>query len=131
MPCCDRPLFSGVCRESNSATGSSGIYPEGHFNLYRDFSASALKGKPLYPTSMLDNIDYAYHIVSRDGIDNVSDIDGEAKTEDIEVRMDLTDDLLHMVVEISYFFKPLISSLLVHLTVWFLAINFGARCSLS
>ncbi|XP_030538418.1 F-box/LRR-repeat protein 15 [Rhodamnia argentea] len=84
-------------RESNSATSSLGIYPEGHFNLYRDFSASALKGEPLYVTSMLDNIDYAYHIVSRDGIDNVSDVDGEAKTEDIEVRMDLTDDLLHMV----------------------------------
>lgn len=90
-------------RESNSATacsanaGSSHIYSDRHFNMYRDSSASALKNESLYPTSMLDMIDYAYHIESRDGIDNVSDIDGEAKTEDIEVRMDLTDDLLHMV----------------------------------
>lgn len=123
MPCFDRLLFSGACSESNSATacsanaGSSGIYSDRHLNLYRDSSASALKSEPLYPTSMLDIIDIAYHVESRDGIDNVSDIDGEAKTEDIEVRMDLTDDLLHMVLEISYFFKPLISLLLVLLTV--------------
>lgn len=66
---------------------------------------------------MSDIIDYAYHIESRDGIDNVSDVDGEAKTEDLEVRMDLTDDLLHMVLELSYLFKPLISLLLILLTV--------------
>ncbi|XP_030470403.1 F-box/LRR-repeat protein 15 [Syzygium oleosum] len=90
-------------REINSATassanaGSSRIYSDRHFNLYRDSSASALKSELNYPTSMSDIIDYAYHIESRDGIDNVSDVDGEAKTEDSEVRMDLTDDLLHMV----------------------------------
>ncbi|KAF8018571.1 hypothetical protein BT93_H3453 [Corymbia citriodora subsp. variegata] len=99
-----RAKFHADTGESNSATacsanaGSSRIYSDRHFNLFRDSSASALKSEPLYPTSsMLDIIDYAYHIESRDGMDNVSDVDGEAKTEDIEVRMDLTDDLLHMV----------------------------------
>lgn len=64
---------------------------------------------------MLNNVGEENRIDSSGGKDDEGDASGTSKTEDFEVRMDLTDDLLHMVCVSSKSHLPIgkyLSSLL-------------------
>ena len=87
--CCYSTAICSVAGNSNSSGDRN------YDNTHGSFVAS--KNEIFYHTFMLNNVDEENQVDSSGGKDNEEDESGTSKTEDLEVRMDLTDDLLHMV----------------------------------
>ncbi|EXB74891.1 F-box/LRR-repeat protein 15 [Morus notabilis] len=87
--CCYSTAISSVAGNSNSSGDRDYDITHGSF--------VASKNEIFYHTFMLNNVDEENPFDSSGGKDNEGDESGTTKTEDLEVRMDLTDDLLHMV----------------------------------
>ncbi|GMN63247.1 hypothetical protein TIFTF001_032316 [Ficus carica] len=87
--CCYSTAICSVAGNSNSSGDRN------YDNTHGSFVAS--KNEIFHHTFMLNNVDEENQVDSSGGKDNEEDESGTSKTEDLEVRMDLTDDLLHMV----------------------------------
>lgn len=90
------------CSECHYATaitsgdGNSSSSGDRDYNISQG-SYVASKNEISYHNFMLANGGEENHFDSSSGKDLERDESGTSKTEDFEVRMDLTDDLLHMV----------------------------------
>lgn len=71
------------------------VDPDGHYAIFQGSSASATKHEMLSHTYLLNGLDFEHSLDYNDEMEEDGDVDNKA--EDLEVRMDLTDDLLHMV----------------------------------
>ncbi|KAF3446108.1 hypothetical protein FNV43_RR11287 [Rhamnella rubrinervis] len=79
-----------------SGDGNSSSSGDRDYNISQG-SYVASKNEIFYHNFMLNNGGEENHFESRSGKDVERDESGTSKAEDFEVRMDLTDDLLHMV----------------------------------
>lgn len=79
---------------SNAGNSSSSADRDYHINQGSSFPS---KNQIFYQTSTMSDGGGKNASESSDGTDDVGDESGSPRLEDFEVRMDLTDDLLHMV----------------------------------
>ncbi|KAF4352566.1 hypothetical protein F8388_014497 [Cannabis sativa] len=80
----------------SSVAGNSSSSGDKHYDITHG-SYVASKNEIFYHTFMLNNVGEENQFDLIGGNDNEGDTSGPSKTEDLEIRMDLTDDLLHMV----------------------------------
>ncbi|PON73101.1 F-box domain containing protein [Parasponia andersonii] len=90
--------FHECCYSSaiSSVAGNSSSSGDRHYDISHG-SYVASKNEVFYHTFMVNNVGEQNQFDSTGGKDDERDASGTSKTEDFEIRMDLTDDLLHMV----------------------------------
>lgn len=92
ISCSERHYATAI----TSGDGNSSSSGDRDYNISQG-SYAASKNEIFYHNFMLNNGGEENHLDSSSGKDVERDESGTSKTEDFEVRMDLTDDLLHMV----------------------------------
>lgn len=99
------PLSPSRDRHWTANEGDLIVYPERNFEFWRGSSTLSNKNEMFCRTYLFDSSHPELPQRSNSDIDEEGDANCISKPDETEVRMDLTDDLLHMVCAICLLFK--------------------------